>query len=139
MGDPSCINKNSELLQKCRHNNQYKLTKMRDYDNHTQVEMKDLVKLSETEASYIKEGQELDDGITTKAGKLIMKKWTHLKIQPTSLSAWPALIEQTAGPSIYTTSFLNVNISRWDSENVRQFKLKDINTSEQTTGRTIWN
>ena len=63
--------------------------------------MKDLVKLSETEASYIKEGQELDDGITTKAGKLIMKKWTHLTIQPTSLSAWPALIEQTARPSIF--------------------------------------
>jgi hypothetical protein len=46
-------------------------------------------------------GQELDDGITTKAMQLLMRQRPDLEIQPTSLSQVPRMLQRCVDPTLF--------------------------------------
>jgi hypothetical protein len=46
-------------------------------------------------------GQKLDDGITTKAMQMLMYQKPELKIQPTSLSQAPGMLQRSVAPTLF--------------------------------------
>jgi len=61
----------------------------------------DTPKISKKEMELITRGDELDDNIITQAMRLIMKIKPELKIQPTSLSQCPQLLQHHEGETLF--------------------------------------
>ena len=97
-----CLNQNSELLQKCRHMNKYKLAKLNTTLQDLPTPFKhQTTLLTDVEKSFIEHEQELDDNIVTKAMKIITEQYPKLATQPTSLSSIPEELNCSTQPTIF--------------------------------------